>query len=165
MTLWKLSKSYPFVRDLHLWGSSPLVRVSPLLFLEEEDQISRNLTTEKSLPFLITFIFKTVSVGGVGSSGWGKIVEVGKGTESTAWPRRACPASTAQVSGHRAVPRVLLDQRWDQPPLPLPWLLFWGKANSDSMLEMFLWLALHWFCYYNHTYWPASENPASLPAG
>ena len=37
------------------------------------------------------------------------------------------------------------------------------EANSDSMLELFLWLASRCFCYYNHTEWFASENPALLP--
>ena len=37
------------------------------------------------------------------------------------------------------------------------------EANSDSMLELFLSLAFRCFCYYNHTQWPASENPAPLP--
>ena len=36
------------------------------------------------------------------------------------------------------------------------------KANSGSMLGPFLWLAFHCFCYYNHTEWPAWENPAPL---
>ena len=31
------------------------------------------------------------------------------------------------------------------------------------MLELFLSLAFRCFCYYNHTQWPASENPAPLP--
>ena len=47
-------------------------------------------------------------------------------------------------------------------------LLLQERANSDSMLELFLvvravWLALHCFCYYNHAWWPASKNPAPLP--
>ena len=39
------------------------------------------------------------------------------------------------------------------------------EANSDSMLELFIWLAFFFFCfcYCNHTEWPALENPASLP--
>ena len=37
------------------------------------------------------------------------------------------------------------------------------EANSDSMLELFPWLAFHCFCCYNHTEWPASENSAPLP--
>ena len=64
---------------------------------------------DKSLPFLINFIFKIISVGGIHGSGWGKTAEVGKDTESTAWPKRACCVPTAQVSGHGAVPRALLD--------------------------------------------------------
>ena len=36
------------------------------------------------------------------------------------------------------------------------------EANSDSVLELFLWLAFHYFCFYNCTEWPASENPAPL---
>ena len=42
----------------------------------------------------------------------------------------------------------------------LPYSSCREEANSDSMLELFLWLAFHCFCYYNHTEWPASENPA-----
>ena len=38
-----------------------------------------------------------------------------------------------------------------------------GKANSDFMLELFLWLAFLCLCRFNHTEWPASENPAPLP--
>ena len=38
-----------------------------------------------------------------------------------------------------------------------------GEVNSDSMLELFLWLAFHCSCYFNHTQCPASENPAPLP--
>ena len=37
------------------------------------------------------------------------------------------------------------------------------EANSDSMLELFLGLAFHCLCYYNHTLRFASENPAPLP--
>ena len=36
-------------------------------------------------------------------------------------------------------------------------------ASPDSMLELFLWLALHWFCYSDHMEWFALENPAALP--
>ena len=45
----------------------------------------------------------------------------------------------------------------------LPEVLLRAKANSDSMLELFLWLAFCCFCYDNHIQWPASENPAHLP--
>ena len=37
------------------------------------------------------------------------------------------------------------------------------EANSDSLLELFIWLAFHCFCYCNHTEWFASENLAPLP--
>ena len=36
------------------------------------------------------------------------------------------------------------------------------EANSDSIWNCFLWLSFHFFCYYNHTEWFASENPAPL---
>ena len=31
------------------------------------------------------------------------------------------------------------------------------------MFQLFLWLAYHCCCYYNHTTWPASEDAAPLP--
>ena len=49
-------------------------------------------------------------------------------------------------------------------PIATKWVvvLLLGIANSDSTLELFLWLAFCCFCYYNHTECPASENPAPL---
>ena len=36
------------------------------------------------------------------------------------------------------------------------------EANSNSMLELFIWHAFRCFCYYNHTERFASENPVHL---
>ena len=36
------------------------------------------------------------------------------------------------------------------------------KSRIPTFWKRFLWLAFHCFCYYNHTEWPASENPAPL---
>ena len=38
-----------------------------------------------------------------------------------------------------------------------------GKSQFWLFLELFLWLALCCFCYYNHIQWSASENPAPVP--
>ena len=47
--------------------------------------------------------------------------------------------------------------------MALDLVLSQGGASSGSILELFLQLAFHCFCYYNHTGWLASENPAPLP--